>query len=240
MARFKRHEGCPKCGSKDNLARYDDGSAWCFGCHYYEKRSAQLFDPTSIRHLDTGADQHLAAVLSRCTQEYSEAAVGYCSRFGISVPDLLKHGAQWDPKTESLCFVYRDKEGVVCCIQGRSFSTNRQASKYHNWGTTHDVIDINGSKGHTIVITEDRLSAIKVARVADAFPALGTTFQVHKLVELKKRGYQRVFVWLDHDKWRESREIVDKAKWIGLEACSVLTEDDPKCYDEQTIERYLT
>lgn len=66
------------------------------------------------------------------------------------------------------------------------------------------------------------------------------TFQVHKLVELKKRGYQRVVVWLDYDKWRESREIVDKAKWIGLEACSVLTEDDPKCYDEQTIERYLT
>lgn len=161
-------------------------------------------------------------------------------QYGISVPDLLKHGAQWDPKTESLCFVYRDKEGTVCCIQGRSFSTNRQASKYHNWGTTHDVIDINGSKGHTIVITEDKLSAIKVARVADAFPALGTTFQVHKLVELKKRGYQRVVVWLDHDKWRESREIVDKAKWIGLSASSVLTEDDPKCYDEKTIEKMLS
>lgn len=242
MARFKKHESCPKCGSRDNLARYDDGSAWCFGCHYYEKRDAGNFTPMGLdlSSDDRGTDQPFAAVLSRCTQTYSESAVHYCSRYNIWVPDLLKCGALWDPRTESLCFVYHDKEGAVCCIQGRSFSTNRQASKYHNWGTTHDVIDINGNKGHIIVITEDKLSAIKVARVADAFPALGTTFQVHKLVELKKRGYQRVVVWLDHDKWRESREIVEKAQWIGLSATSVLTEEDPKCYDEKTIEKTLS
>lgn len=31
-------EPCPKCGSKDNLARYDDGHAYCFGmgCDHYE------------------------------------------------------------------------------------------------------------------------------------------------------------------------------------------------------------
>ena len=33
---FIAHEPCPKCGSKDNLARYTDGHAWCFGCGYYE------------------------------------------------------------------------------------------------------------------------------------------------------------------------------------------------------------
>lgn len=37
MGNFVRHEPCPNCGSKDNLARYDDGSAHCFGgCRYYE------------------------------------------------------------------------------------------------------------------------------------------------------------------------------------------------------------
>lgn len=30
MANFLRHESCPKCGSKDNLAIYDDGSHYCF------------------------------------------------------------------------------------------------------------------------------------------------------------------------------------------------------------------
>lgn len=35
---FVRHEPCPKCGSRDNLARYQSGSASCFtaGCNYYE------------------------------------------------------------------------------------------------------------------------------------------------------------------------------------------------------------
>ena len=33
-----RHEPCPQCGSRDNLARYSDGHAYCFGfnCGYYE------------------------------------------------------------------------------------------------------------------------------------------------------------------------------------------------------------
>ena len=33
---FLQHEPCPSCGSKDNLARYTDGHAYCFGCEYYE------------------------------------------------------------------------------------------------------------------------------------------------------------------------------------------------------------
>ena len=36
MANFVKHEPCPECGSKDNLARYDDDSAYCFGCKYVE------------------------------------------------------------------------------------------------------------------------------------------------------------------------------------------------------------
>jgi twinkle protein len=34
---FLRHEPCPKCGSRDNLARYGDGHGYCFGCEYYER-----------------------------------------------------------------------------------------------------------------------------------------------------------------------------------------------------------
>lgn len=43
MTRFLRHEECPSCGSKDNLARYTDGHAYCFtpGCNYYEGVNGQ-------------------------------------------------------------------------------------------------------------------------------------------------------------------------------------------------------
>lgn len=33
---FIGKEPCPECGSKDNLARYDDGHGYCFGCGHYE------------------------------------------------------------------------------------------------------------------------------------------------------------------------------------------------------------
>ena len=36
MSDFVTHEPCPSCGSQDNLSRYDDGHAYCFGCQYRE------------------------------------------------------------------------------------------------------------------------------------------------------------------------------------------------------------
>ena len=43
MAVFIQHESCPRCKSKDNLARYNDGSAYCFGqgCGYFESAEGQ-------------------------------------------------------------------------------------------------------------------------------------------------------------------------------------------------------
>lgn len=42
-SRVVAKEACPECGSRDNLARYDDGHAYCFGmgCGYYEQGSGE-------------------------------------------------------------------------------------------------------------------------------------------------------------------------------------------------------
>lgn len=44
---FVRKEPCPKCGSRNNLARYSDGHAHCFstGCDYYEPASDGSIPP---------------------------------------------------------------------------------------------------------------------------------------------------------------------------------------------------
>jgi len=42
---FLYHEQCPSCGSKNNLARYADGHAFCFGCMYRE-RGTDAFVPS--------------------------------------------------------------------------------------------------------------------------------------------------------------------------------------------------
>lgn len=92
---------------------------------------------------------------------------------------------------------------------------------------------------HQVVVTEDALSAAKVSRHTHAWPALGTQFQLHKLVYLQKRGFQEVVVWLDADKWREGREICEKAQWMGLSARAIYSEHDPKSYSDEQILEYL-
>ena len=48
-SKFLRHESCPKCGSKNNLARYSDGHAHCFtpDCGYYEKGEVEVIPMTN-------------------------------------------------------------------------------------------------------------------------------------------------------------------------------------------------
>lgn len=90
------------------------------------------------------------------------------------------------------------------------------------------------------MITEDTLSAIKVARVTNSFSALGTVVQTHKLISLQKKGFNKIYVWLDKDKWKEGREICEKAQWLGMSATAIITDLDPKYYDEDSIRKFLT
>lgn len=46
---FTHHEPCPSCGSKDNLARYDDGHGHCFGCGHYIHSNGLLKESPSKR-----------------------------------------------------------------------------------------------------------------------------------------------------------------------------------------------
>ena len=45
-----RHEPCPKCGSRDNLARYSDGHGYCFsfGCEYRDKGNMESSADTFV------------------------------------------------------------------------------------------------------------------------------------------------------------------------------------------------
>lgn len=63
-AKFLRHEPCPSCNSKDNLARYDDNHAYCFGCQYYEHAEQQtpIIQNTNMIEL---TEQEYKPIISR-------------------------------------------------------------------------------------------------------------------------------------------------------------------------------
>jgi len=244
MARFVRHARCEKCGSKDNNGIYDDGSEFCFGCKKYSPPTSEKFIPQvreSAGDTEVDGDNGQLEVLFReSSTALPSTIVEYAAGYGLSVPDILGSGGLYFSRTNALIFFYRGIDGKLCCAQARSFgSKGKSYPKYFNWGSTYHTFDLIGGRGKTLVVTEDKLSAIKVSEVCDAIPALGTTFQNWKLVEALKRGYEHIYVWLDKDKWREGREICDKAKWLGLSATALLTDLDPKCYSHDEIKEYL-
>ena len=89
---FVRHEPCPTCGSRNNLARYSDGHAVCFtvDCNHYEKATGEVVEskPQSTRRLEmTGV------VASIPDRRISEAT---CKKFGVTVEygasgQIVKH-----------------------------------------------------------------------------------------------------------------------------------------------------
>lgn len=53
---FIAKEPCPKCGSRDNLARYSDGHGYCFGCQHYEPPTGETMTETTTEYRSREAD----------------------------------------------------------------------------------------------------------------------------------------------------------------------------------------
>ncbi len=97
-SQFLHHEPCPSCGSKDNLARYDDGHAWCFGCGYREKNG----EVTQVENQVKDA----------------QFVVGDCVTLtgrGLSNKTCEKYGYQVGERNGSKCHIasYRSADGKI-------------------------------------------------------------------------------------------------------------------------------
>lgn len=246
MATFVRHESCPKCGSRDNLGRYSDGSAWCFGCHHVEPASDSgavvTKQPIPLKEDDVQLSDDLCF-------DYPRHVVEWLDKYGISVSEGIKHGWKYSPYWDQLVFIFNDGEGGVACTQARNFNKERAAKrKYYNQGSPKDVLPIfhmvepregeGQPSKRTLVVVEDAVSAAKIARQIDAMPCLGSYLPSRKIMALT-RLYEHLIVWLDADKLKEAREIETMAKWVGLSARTIYTDLDPKEYSDNEIKGYL-
>lgn len=250
MALFLRHEACEQCGSRDNKGVYDDGSTFCFGCRHstppdflkkISKRESANPNPAH-KPLPADTDVH-----------YSNVAVTWFTKYGVGLDVLLKYGVKFSPSRNQIIFTwpdtplwqarnldkeYRDKEGTL-----------KQLPKYFTSGDSADICPVYhslplGFISDTLVLTEDALSAIKIASArreiglqCDAMPLLGIHLPTKKLMAL--RGYKRLLVWLDSDKFKEAVNISNRAQMVGYESKAIYTQLDPKEYVYEQIEATL-
>jgi twinkle protein len=145
---FAHHEACPQCNSKDNLARYTDGHAYCFGhnCGYYEPPT-DIIKPIQMTNK------------SKTTQfikgEYLDLPkrkifADTCSKFRYQCNDKYQIANYYNNQGELVAQKLRTKD------------------KQFRWiGDTSDILMFgqqNYNSGKMLVITEGEIDALTISQ----------------------------------------------------------------------------
>jgi len=246
---FVKHSPCPKCGSRDNLAIYSDGGGHCFGCGYHPKPTTSPYVLKEQHGKDTTTTSRGSPALPEddCLQ-YGTLATEWARSYGIEVEELLGRSVSYSPKEARLIFNFYSDDETRILSQARNFSPMAK-SKYFTYGKPEEVIPIYYQRSwadsvckdqhrKVLVLVEDCLSAIKVARQFDCMPVLSSDLSLTKLKRMS-RFYNNFVVWLDGDMYHKAQRICRRLQLLGCEAQAVYTPLDPKCYDDVTIGKVL-
>ena len=230
---FVSHESCPRCGSKDNLGVWSDGHKWCFGCGYYKPAVGTLstYFPSSTP-TDTGIHtslHRLTTNLGFLSTNRPSTATSWLKSYGLTNEEITNLGILWDESKGLLIFPMYEGEELIGYV-GRQFLG--KGPKYVVQGEKQRFKPVYGS-GDTLVLTEDLISAVKVGRVTVAMPLFG----IH--VREVPAGYSKYKLWLDKDKQISSVQQCRKWRQYGYDIESIITDLDPKEYNEQQIREYL-
>ena len=190
MAEFKHHEPCPACGSRDNLARYTDGSAWCFGCRYYEP-------PSNFRGIDRDNEQQPKPIQQiTLTKEFPGHVLAWLAKYEITVQDCFKYGFRYNPERDQLVFSWYDESGNLLGYCARNFAEGSKR-KYFTQGNINDLLPIyHNESSDKLVLVEDVISAVKLCNIGyNSMPCLSSSVPTEKLARIAKL-FRKVNVWL--------------------------------------------
>jgi len=227
MSKFLGHKSCPKCGSKDNLADYDD-HMWCFGCKYYKIKN----DIRSLRsrlqsQQAMPSDEHIL----HTTKDIPIVPRQWLLKYEITNEEIEKNNIAWDANNHVLILLQTQNYW-----QGRCFGN--QGLKYLSKGNKPLTIYGNGD---TIVCVEDVISAIKLARLSPnycATPLLGSSMNLETSQALSEK-FKSITIWLDRDKAKEAIRIASNLKQKGVSTHVVISPQDPKEYNKGELIEWL-
>ena len=223
---FIQHTNCPKCGSRDNLAEYDD-NFFCFGCGYTKQKNTIEDVKRRLQKIDEVKENDNVKLTT--TKDIPIEPKRWLLSYGITAKDVSEYSLGWSEDKKLLVLVNTDD-----FYQGRCFGGQR--TKYLSKGKKPLLSFGNGD---TIVCVEDVLSAIKLDKAGYiGVPLLGShvsTEQEQWLLEQSKP----VVLWLDYDKTKESYGFVKRLQSIGVKAQLLVTPKDPKDYTIGEINEWL-
>jgi twinkle protein len=175
------HEPCPKCSSRDNLARYEDGSGYCFGCGHHENKDGVVIE----KKAKAKSNKDVSFVQGECKAIVSRH-ISYetCDKWKYLIGEYNGnpcHIAQ-----------YFDKEGELVGqqlrFQDKSFVTLGKADDLygkHLW-----------TGGKYIVITEGQLDALSLSEVQkNKYPVVSVPSGIKSAAKAIKKN----LAWLEEN-----------------------------------------
>lgn len=187
---FLQHAPCPSCGSKDNLARYTDGHAFCFGCGYYEPGEGE--EVMKKANNPTSSDFLRGEVKALTKRHISEAT---CQKYGYRVGTMSGKPVQIadyrvDGKLVAQKIRFPNKDFAV---RGDFKAAGLFGS--HLW-----------NKGKKIVVTEGEIDALSMSTIqGDKWPVVSVPNGAQGAAKAIARnldyfdGFDEVILMFDQD-----------------------------------------
>lgn len=207
-ANFVKHESCPKCDSKDNLARYDDGHGYCFGCNSYFPAGGEYQDkvtdfPTSRTFEQLGV---VAAITDRKISLETAKKYGVTTEFKIGSADAMK---QYYP--------YYDNKGTQCGQKVRVVRDKRFTTSGDMKANTLFGQQLFNNEGKYVTVVEGELDALA------GYELLGSRWpvvSVSKGAAGAKKDFQRNLEWLEGFENVIIAFDADEAGRVAAEECA--------------------
>lgn len=210
---FVGKEPCPSCGSNDNLARYSDGHAYCFGqgCEYYEPPEAD----GETNH--TKKTKSAFDAIARRTQALTKRGITEqtCKLWGYGI------GQVYNARTE--------KVEVVQVVDIRDHTTRTLIAQKARTKNKDFVIlgDVSSkpfigahlwSGGRRLVITEGEIDAMSVSQIQ------GNKWPVVSILNGAKSAKKNIIENLDYCKRFEEVVLLFDMDEPGLSAAKECAE----------------
>lgn len=182
-SRFVAHEPCELCGSRDNKARYEDGTAYCFGCQTYFRADGSQETENQVELLD-----------ERNETNFLRGQFVSLPKRGLTEDTLrlwdyqVTGGESGDPKHIAN---YRDSERAIVGQKirkaGKNFSIigdSKNLPMYGRWLWF-------GKSTKSIVITEGEIDAMSVSQAFDhKYPVVSIPYGAPNAVKSIQNDYE--------------------------------------------------
>ena len=261
------HTNCPKCGSRDNVAVYDDGHGWCFGCRtiVIEPEHRLYTDKVKRRQSNGGYRDENKGSGNALEETGSTSFLALPSDYSL---DIAVEGVQWLNKYQLTpreiqqnrigwsAVGWTIRRNTPNPIEYKPLMISPVFDVYDNllmyqaryfgslknvpkyWTVGNRGVLHTIGQGTTIALVEDIISAIKVGRYVTGVPIFGSDISTDLIIKIYNR-FKDLVIWLDKDKRSYAHRRAQQVRYMFNSVRVIDSEVDPKEYSNEELKEYL-